>query len=112
MNLLKKYEDGGLRRILWEAAKAGTEETFHKAMSQIKEMNKTASDYLAVLDPRTWSYFTMEPSYKVEHVTFNFVESFNYWVDKLRSMTPMKLLDELRGKLAHTIQMRRTTADR
>ena len=54
----------------------------------------------------------MEPSCKVEHVTSNFVESFNYWVYEVRFMSLVKLLDELRGKLAHTIWIRRTTTDR
>ena len=38
--------------------------------------------------------------------------SFNKWVDELRYMPHVKLLDELRGKLAETMWFRKTTADR
>ena len=78
MNFFKKFGDGGLRRLFWEATMAGNKEIFHKAMSHIKEMNKAAFDCLAVLDPRSWSYFTIDRNCKVEHVTSKFVESFNH----------------------------------
>ena len=77
MNFFKKFGNGGLRRLFWDAAKAGNKEMFHRAISHIKEMNKATFDYLAVLDPRSWSYFTMDRNCKVEHVIYNFVESFN-----------------------------------
>ena len=62
--------------MFWEAAKVEIEETFQRALSQIMEMNKAAYGYLAILDPKAWSYYAMEPSCKVEHVTSNFVEIF------------------------------------
>lgn len=92
MNFFKKFGDGGLRQIFWEAAKAGTEETFKKALSKIKDKNKAAYDYLAVLEPKTWSFYAMEPSAKVEHVTSNFVESFNKWIDELRYISLLSCL--------------------
>ena len=103
IDFFKKFGDEGLRKLFLKAVKAGTEETFQRALSKIKEKNKPAYDYLAILNPKSWSFYTIELSCKVEHVTSNFVESFNKWLDELRYMPPMKLLDELRGNLAETI---------
>ena len=74
--------------------------------------NKDAYNYLAILDPKSLSFYTMELSCKVEYVTSNFVKSFNNWVEELRFMPPVKLLDELRGKLMEAIWFRKTTADK
>lgn len=103
MNLYKKFGDGGLRALYWEAATAGTVEVFEKALRKIKEMKREAYDYLVVLEPKAWSFHAMESSVKVEHITSNFVESFNFWMDNNRYMPPYKLLDELRAKLMETI---------
>ena len=112
MNFFKKFGDGGLRQIFWEAAKTGTEEIFKKVLSKSKDKNKAAYDYSAVLEPKTWSFYAMEPSAKVEHVTSNFVESFNKLIDELRYMPLIKLLDHLRGRLMKVIWIRKVTAER
>lgn len=39
----------------------------------------------------------MDPFGKIEHITSNFMESFNGWLDQLRFMPPVKLLDKLGG---------------
>ena len=44
MNFFKKFGDGGLRKMVLETPKAGIEETFQRALSQIKEMNKPVYD--------------------------------------------------------------------
>ena len=54
----------------------------------------------------------MEPTSKVEHITSNFVESFNGWMEELSFMPPMKLLDELKVRLMESLWGRKVTADR
>lgn len=77
MNFFKKFGDGGFRKLFWEATKAGTPKLFHRALAKIKEKNKAAYDYLAIMEPKTWSFHAMDSSGKAEHITSNFVEFFN-----------------------------------
>ncbi|PON75955.1 hypothetical protein PanWU01x14_039060 [Parasponia andersonii] len=72
-------------------------------MAKIKEQNKEAFTYLALLDPKTYGFNAMEETGKVEHITSNFVESFNHWMDELRFMSLYKPLDGLRTRLTGAI---------
>ena len=53
----------------------------------------------------------MEPSCKVEYITSNIEESFNDWVEQLKFMPLVKLIDELRTRLIEFILVRIVTND-
>ena len=54
----------------------------------------------------------MDPRVKSKHITNNFTESFNSWLDELRFKALIKMFNEIRSKLMEFIYFRKTTADR
>ncbi|KAL5564297.1 hypothetical protein UlMin_027461 [Ulmus minor] len=83
-NFQKKFRQTGLGDLFWEAAKAPNVQEFLTAMNKIRLENRTAFDWLTMLDSRSWAFHAMEVNVKCEHVTSNFVESFNAWIDEER----------------------------
>ena len=83
-NFQKKFRQTGLGDLFWEAAKAPNVQEFLTAMNKIRLENRAAFDWLTMLDSRSWAFHAMEVNVKCEHVTSNFVESFNAWINEER----------------------------
>ena len=65
----------------------------------MKSHDKDACQYLTEIPLHTWSKHAFHGSCKIPHITYNVCETFNAWVDNLRSITVLNLVDELRAKI-------------
>ena len=48
------------------------------------EENGEAYEWLNLIEVRSWAFHAMDKNVKCEHITSNFVESFNAWIDEER----------------------------
>ena len=53
-------------------------------MSKIRVESGEAYKWLNLMEARTWAFHAMDKNAKCEHITSNFVESFNAWIDEER----------------------------
>ncbi|KAF7826798.1 hypothetical protein G2W53_017962 [Senna tora] len=88
-----------LRAFFRMAVKATNEFIFRKAMEKMKKHNENAYQYLMDMPLHTWSKHAFHESCKSPHITNNVCESFNDWINELRSMTVLNLVDGLRAKI-------------
>ena len=54
------------------------------AMHKIRGENVEVFEWLNVLDTRILAFHAIDTNSKCEHITSNFVESFNAWIDEER----------------------------
>ena len=85
-NFQKKFRQTGLRDLFWEATKAPNAQEFQTAMNKIREENGEAYEWLNLMEVRSWAFHAMDKNVKCEHITSNFMESFNAWIDEERYM--------------------------
>ncbi|KAL5571202.1 hypothetical protein UlMin_020799 [Ulmus minor] len=111
-NFQTRHRQAGLTRIFWEAAKAPNVYEFQAAMKNIKTESKDAFEWLDQLEVRSWAFHAMDPRVKCDHVTSNFVESFNAWVGEDRYKPPITMLETIRSKILNLIYTRQQTAGR
>ncbi|KAL5560215.1 hypothetical protein UlMin_036426 [Ulmus minor] len=83
-NFQKRFKQTGLRDFFWEAAKAPNAQEFQIAMSKIRAESGEAYEWLNLMEASTWAFHAMDKNVKCEHITSNFVESFNAWIDEER----------------------------
>ena len=81
-------------------------------MRCIEKLNKEAYNWLSAIEPKHWSRSKFDHRPKVEHVTNNFVESFNDWLDALRFKPPIALLEGIRVQHSDLMWTRNVTAER
>ncbi|XP_025625801.1 uncharacterized protein [Arachis hypogaea] len=98
-NFKAKYPLLILQDLFWMAVKAPNEFLFKKAMEKMKTFDNNAYQYLMDIPLHTWSTHAFYTNHKSPHITNNVCESFNAWIDNLRSMTVLKLVDGLRVKI-------------
>ena len=79
-------------------------------MRKIKAESVDAFNWLDQLEVKTWAFHAMDPRVKCDHVTSNFVESFNAWVGEDRFKPPIALLESIRSKIMNLIYTRQQTA--
>ncbi|KAL5581402.1 hypothetical protein UlMin_013844 [Ulmus minor] len=111
-NMLGKFSDNGLRDLFWEAAKATTVAKFTQVMLSIRARNRAAAEWLELIEPKHWSFHAMDPNAKMEHITSNFVESFNAVVGATRYKPPVSLLETIRIKVMDLIYTRKVICER
>ena len=63
--------------LFWEAIKAPIVHEFQISMHKIRGENVEAFEWLNLLETRIWAFHAMDTNLKCEHITSNFVESFN-----------------------------------
>ncbi|KAL5541808.1 hypothetical protein UlMin_009518 [Ulmus minor] len=102
-NLQTRHRQTGLRDLFWEAAKAPNVYEFQLAIRKIKAESVDVFNWLDQLEVKTWAFHAMDPRVKCDHVTSNFVESFNAWVGKDRFKPPITLLESIRSKIMNLI---------
>ena len=85
---------------------------FQVAMNKIKNKSIEAYEWLDRLEVRTWAFQAMDPRVKCDHVTFNFVESFNSWVGEDRYKPPITILESIMSKIMNLIYTRQQIAAR
>ena len=54
-SFIKQWKDKEQRRVIWECAKALTDQEFTVAMAKVRRINANAWEYLAKFDPHSWS---------------------------------------------------------
>ncbi|XP_016195850.1 uncharacterized protein LOC107636893 [Arachis ipaensis] len=98
-NFKAKYPLLILQDLFWMAVKALNEFLFKKKMEKMKIFDNDAYQYLMDIPLHTWSTHAFYTNHKSPHITNNVCESFNAWIDNLRSMSVLKLVDGLRVKI-------------
>ena len=102
-NFQNKFKQTGLKEPFWEAAKAPNPFEFEATMRKIKDANVATWQYLALLKPKNGALHVMDPRVKCDHITSNFVESFNAWIREDRFKPPITMLEHIRSKIMEMI---------
>ncbi|KAF4386504.1 hypothetical protein G4B88_006760 [Cannabis sativa] len=87
-------------------------DNFKHIMEKIKEFNTEAHEWLSNIDFGHWTISKFDTEVKVEHITNNFVESFNDWIDDHRYKPPIELLEGIRMQHTSMMYARKVTAER
>ncbi|XP_027184204.1 uncharacterized protein LOC113782512 [Coffea eugenioides] len=87
-----------LRSFFWKTAKSYDVVGYNEAIASIKGINREAWKYLDKISRSSWC--------KCDHVTNNFIESFNNWVGDLRGKPILTLVDGLRRKFMKNLHKR------
>jgi hypothetical protein len=112
-HLYANYRDiGGHRGIalkekLWAAASAYTEGDFLRVMGELKRMKSDAHEYLAKIDPSTWSRAWFATDSKCDLLQNNICECFNSYILKARNKPILTMLEQIRKKLMRRYQAKR-----
>ena len=109
-NFSKKYKHKDLTKLLWEAARATTEEEFHTACNAMRAINSMRVDWLFNnAHPMHWAtvYFLGR---RYGHLTSNIAESLNSWLLKARDMPIVAMLETIHTKLTGWFAERRSFA--
>ena len=97
--LLQKFRVEGLKEIFWDAAKSTNMGKYQLAMEKLRAKSQEAFHYLSQIDVRSWFLYAMDFRVKVDHITSNFVESFNAWIGEERYKPPITMLEHIRTKI-------------
>ncbi|KAF4352017.1 hypothetical protein F8388_026252 [Cannabis sativa] len=111
-NMIKKFGSSQLRGLFWAAAETRNFDNFKHIMEKIKEFNTEAHEWLSNIDFGHWTISKFDTEVKVEHITNNFVESFNDWIDDHRYKPPIELLEGIRMQHTSMMYARKVTAER
>jgi transposase-like protein len=98
-NFKKQYKHKDLTALLWQAARATTEEDFHTACNAMRAINSTCVDWLfKAAHPMHWAtvYF---PGCRYGHLTSNIAESLNSWLLQARDLPIERMCEAIRVKL-------------
>uniref|UniRef100_A0A803QJI4 SWIM-type domain-containing protein n=1 Tax=Cannabis sativa TaxID=3483 RepID=A0A803QJI4_CANSA len=110
--MIKKFGSSQLRGLFWAAAETRNFDNFKHIMEKIKEFNTEAHEWLSNIDFGHWTMSKFDTEVKVEHITNNFVESFNDWIDDHRYKPPIELLEGIRMQHTSMMYARKVTAER
>ncbi|XP_027062926.2 uncharacterized protein [Coffea arabica] len=95
-----------LTSFFWQAAKSYDAIGFNEAMQSIKDMNIEAWRYLSKILVSAWARHAFSTEMKCDHVTNNFIESFNAWIGDLRGQPILTLAEGLRKKFMKNLHKR------
>uniref|UniRef100_A0A803Q0P6 MULE transposase domain-containing protein n=1 Tax=Cannabis sativa TaxID=3483 RepID=A0A803Q0P6_CANSA len=86
---------------------------FHLENNMVKKFGTShLQDWLSDIDFKHWTMSKFDPNVKVEHLTNNFIESFNDWIEDHRYKAPIELLEGIRMQQTAMMYARKVTADR
>ncbi|GAV75408.1 hypothetical protein CFOL_v3_18887 [Cephalotus follicularis] len=85
-----------LKDLLWEAAKATTQEDFKKHMDQLKKLNLEAYGYLMGKEFRLWTRHAFRPFPKWDMLLNNLCECFNSAIMEARSKPIVTMLEMIK----------------
>ncbi|KAG8362902.1 hypothetical protein BUALT_BualtUnG0025600 [Buddleja alternifolia] len=96
-----------LEELLWKAARATRVVDFEKAMTELKDRDISAFDWLVLRPPTHWSkaYFSTHP--KCDIMLNNMSESFNSLILEARSKPIVHMLESIRVILMKRLYLRR-----
>jgi hypothetical protein len=111
-NMHKKFPNGDLIDLLWEAARAKTEAEFERCMADMKAIDPRCVDWLLdeSRDPGHWAdlYFRGK---RYGHLTSNIAEAFNAKILAAREMPILAMLEEIRQQVMGWFADRRRSED-
>ncbi|XP_062088435.1 uncharacterized protein LOC133794998 [Humulus lupulus] len=111
-NMIKKFGISQLRGLFWAATETANFNTFKRIMDMIKEFHSETHEWLSNIEFNHWTLIKFDTRAKVEHITNNFVESFNDWIEEHRYKPPVDLLEGLRMQQSAMMYARKKTAER
>ena len=103
---LKAHHGTVLQGILFKAAKDATEDAFNATIQAMRKANAAGAAYIEAIDKRRWAraFFARR---RFGHVTSNFAESMNHWLDDARALDPVGLFSTYIRKLNPLFEKRR-----
>lgn len=110
-NMHKSYKHPELKKLLWKAARATTEEDFNANLEAMKTINPECHAWLLrTANPAHWAdlYFTGR---WFGHLTSNIAEAFNSKILIAREMPILAMLEEIRHQLMDWFAQRRVLED-
>ncbi|XP_027184198.1 uncharacterized protein LOC113782506 [Coffea eugenioides] len=105
-NFKSQFSSILLRSFFLKAAKSYDVVGYNEAMASIKDINREAWKYLDKIPRSSCCRHVFSPQLKCDHVTNNFIESFNNWVGDLRGKPILTLVDGLRRKFMKNLHKR------
>ncbi|KAF6163390.1 hypothetical protein GIB67_029239 [Kingdonia uniflora] len=108
---MKKYHRGAyLEKLAWGAAKAWKQTENKEFLDQLKLDDPAAYDRLHREPYERWCRSHFDLSAECEHITNNFSESFNNWINKVRDKPLHKAIEKLNLMLMKLMYDRRLKA--
>ncbi|XP_062118726.1 uncharacterized protein LOC133832392 [Humulus lupulus] len=111
-NMIKKFGTSKLRGMFSAAIKTANFDNFKHIMVMIKKFNIEAHEWFSNIDFGHWTLSNSDTRAKVEHLTNNFVESFNDWIEEHHYKPPIELLEGLRIQHAEMLCTQKEVAER
>lgn len=106
-NFKGEFKGLHLKEILWKAARATTVPAFTKAMSEMKNVDKNAFDWLNARPPVNWSRSHFDTFPKCDILLNNLCESFNSAILPARDKPIITMLERIITILMESNQKRR-----
>ncbi|KAF6134860.1 hypothetical protein GIB67_002261 [Kingdonia uniflora] len=108
---MKKYHRGThLEKLIWGAAKAWKQTEKKEFLDLLKLDDPTTYDWLRREPYERWCRSHFDFSTKCEHITNNFSESFNNWINKVRDKPLHRAIEKLNLMLMKLMYDRRLKA--
>jgi MULE transposase domain len=106
-NMYKKHKNTNLRGLLYEVARANTEEQFNDAIQRMQNIDPSAVEWLSATAAKEhWVEFYFRGN-RYGHITSNIAESCNAWVDEARDKPIVRMLEIMRRQLMESFSSRR-----
>lgn len=80
----------------WVAVRATTVMEFNKAMDDLMHLNSRAYNCFRKIPPNQWLKHVFDHEVKVEHTTNSMTKSWNGWINEIRKLPIMGMLESLR----------------
>ena len=98
--------------MFWKAANTANFNEFLNVMGDIKGHSVEAYEYLMTIEVKHWSRCKFDHTPKVDLNTNNHTESFNGWLEGLRHLPPIQLLEKLREQHTGLMYTRHVVSQR
>ncbi|KAK2654011.1 hypothetical protein Ddye_013867 [Dipteronia dyeriana] len=95
-NLQAKYKRPMNGVYVWDEANKSNKREFLEEIEKLKLVNIDAYNYVMGIPLKSWCIHEFDTHVKVEHTTNNISENFNSWVDELRSLPALQMLESIR----------------
>ena len=111
-NFYRKFKHPELKKLLWQAAYATTENEFQTAMNNMEKINKDTVLWLHMHAPaKHWATCYFEGN-RYSHLTSNIAESLNHWIHDEREQPIYAMLETIRCQMVAMFADRRHGEDR
>jgi hypothetical protein len=110
-NFRKEFKHPELKKLLWQAAYATTEEDYHEALNNMDRINPQAKVWLHThASAKHWATCYFEGN-RYGHLTSNIAESLNHWLHDAREQPLHSMLEIIHHQLVNMFAQRRHKED-